>query len=186
MSRFLVAVVVYALTVGLYLATAGDRVRMKAGELDQRQATLEAALQEARTASDRRQQLDNERRRLDAELGRLEKILPSHLDVEEVGELLAGLGATEELEVDVTPGPLEGLDFYTVMPFEVHLTGTFRAVLSYLHRLSDVTRPQERPKPTPGRLLHSDRLTMRETPAGVDARLVVHAYSAEVVSATTP
>ena len=186
MSRLLVAVIVYALAVGLYVDTVNDRVRTKAGELDQQQEALEATLQKARTASDRRRQLDDERRRLDIELSRLERILPSHLDIEEVGELLAGLGATEELEVDVTPGPLEGLDFYTVMPFEVHLTGTFRAVVSYLYRLSDVTRPQERPEPTPGRLLHSDRFTLRETPAGVEAALVVHAYTAEVVSGTSP
>jgi type IV pilus assembly protein PilO len=108
---------------------------------DAKLSELQGKIQEGRAAKQRLPQFREEVRRLELELDKLLRILPSRRQVDELMIRLRAL--TEQGDLDLirfTPGNLTDQDFYSEWPIQIQLQGTYHNLAMLFDRVGRFSR----------------------------------------------
>lgn len=108
---------------------------------DAKLAQLQAKIQEGRAAKARLPQFREEVRRLELELEKLLRILPSRLNTEDLLRRMRSLGEQGDLEIlSIRPGGLAQRDFYSEWPIDINIGGTYHNLAMFFDRIGRFSR----------------------------------------------
>jgi len=137
----LIAVVVAA---GLFLIGNFVWFEDMRGSIEAKDAKLQELQQKiiaGRAAKSRLPQFREEVRRLELDLGRLLKILPTQRKTEDLLRRFRGLGEQGDLNlVRLTPANETPVDFYSEWPIRMYIEGTYHELALFLDRISQLRR----------------------------------------------
>jgi len=124
---------------GYYFVNKGqlETIRQKEGHL----AELQVKIQEGRAAKEKLPQFREEVRRLELELDKLLRILPSRRNTPDLLRRIRAL--TEQGDFNLlrfTPGNISDRDFYSEWPIAISLTGTYHNLALFYDRISRFSR----------------------------------------------
>ena len=130
-----------ALVVGLtyYLVISKQRLEIEAKDAEY--ARLQDKIQEGRAAKAKLPQFRAEVGRLELELDKLRKILPTRRNTPDLLRRLRAL--TEQGDFNLTaftPGNFSDRDFYSEWPIQVNLSGTYHNLALFFDRISRFSR----------------------------------------------
>lgn len=108
---------------------------------DNKLAELEAKIQEGRAAQQRLPQFREEVRRLELELEKLLRILPSRLNTEDLLRRIRSVAEQGDLDLlRIRPGNLNDRDFYSEWPISIAMSGTYHNLALFFDRVSRFPR----------------------------------------------
>ena len=102
---------------------------------------LQAKIQEGRAAKQRLPQFREEVRRLELELEKLLRILPSQLNTEDLLRRFRALGEQGSLSLErIRPSGLSNQDFYRSWPIQMTVSGTYHNLAIFFERIGRFPR----------------------------------------------
>lgn len=102
---------------------------------------LQQKITSGRVAKSRLPQFREEVRRLELDLGRLLKILPTQRKTEDLLRRFRGLGEQGDLNLlRLTPANPTPVDFYSEWPIRMRIEGTYHELALFLDRISQLRR----------------------------------------------
>jgi len=114
------------------------------GSIEAKDAKLQELQQKiiaGRAAKSRLPQFREEVRRLELDLGRLLKILPTQRKTEDLLRRFRGLGEQGDLNLArLTPANPTPVDFYSEWPIRMYIEGTYHELALFLDRISQLRR----------------------------------------------
>jgi type IV pilus assembly protein PilO len=130
-----------ALLVGAAYYFVISKQKLEIGAKEAEYARLQEKIQEGRAAKAKLPQFREEVRRLELELDKLRKILPTRRNTPDLLRRLRAL--TEQGDFNLTaftPASFQDRDFYSEWPIQVNLTGTYHNLALFFDRISRFSR----------------------------------------------
>jgi len=124
---------------GYYFVNKGqlEAIRQREGHL----AELQVKIQEGRAAKEKLPQFREEVRRLELELDKLLRILPSRRNTPDLLRRIRALTEQGDFQLlRFTPGNITDRDFYSEWPIGISLTGTYHNLALFYDRISRFSR----------------------------------------------
>jgi len=132
-----VAAVIFGLGWWQLFGPAKERITRHGAKL----AELEGKIQEGEAALERLPQFREEVRRLELELDKLLRILPSRLNTEDMLRRVRAVAEQGDLDLlRIRPGNLVRRDFYDEWPIAISVTGTYHNLALFFDRIGKFSR----------------------------------------------